>query len=153
VRPLLSNMPRVRLTHLEISVAPGSLTQAFADDLDQLLENVFGWSGTTRTSEHPAGGPSTDRTYAIPDGPNLVLREGPQALKVGGQDHLGFVVEGTELDRLVAECVALAAKDERVELDYVEDGKASSVDLGSSVFRTFFVRYLLPVWFQFESRS
>ena len=40
-----------------------------------------------------------------------------------------------------------------MELDYVVDGGASSVDLGESVFRTFFVRYLLPVWFQFESRS
>jgi hypothetical protein len=143
----------VRLTHLEISVAPGSLTQAFVDDLDRLLDVVFGWQGTTRTSQHPTQGPSSDRTYAIPNGPNLVLREGPQALMIGGQDHLGFAVDSDDLDRLVNDCLALASKDNRVSLDYVEDGKASSIDLGSSVFRTFFVRYLLPVWFQFESRS
>ena len=33
------------------------------------------------------------------------------------------------------------------------DGQAGGYDVGGMVYRTFFVRYLLPLWFQFESRE
>jgi hypothetical protein len=69
------------------------------------------------------------------------------------EDHLGFVVTGDELDRLLDGCNQLRRDEPRLELAHVTNGVASSVDLGDRVLRTFFVRLLLPIWFQFEARE
>jgi hypothetical protein len=54
---------------------------------------------------------------------------------------------------LAALCSDLATRDTRVELRYVEAGKPSRTSVGGMVFRTFFVRHLIPLWFQFECFS
>jgi hypothetical protein len=38
-----------------------------------------------------------------------------------------------------------------VELRHVRDGRARVIDVGPLVFKIFLVRFLLPVWFQFEA--
>jgi hypothetical protein len=143
----------MQLTHVEISLPTGTLTDGFADDLDRLLTGVFGWSARTRTVTHPTLGRSSERTYAVAGGLGLVLRERDEALGPGTEDHLGFAVDPDELDRILDGCQQLSAQDGRVALDYVVDGRASSIDLPDSVLRTFFVRYLLPISFQFEARQ
>jgi hypothetical protein len=138
----------MRLSHVEVSVGRGTLTDEFAADLDRLI-GIFGWHGTTRTVQHPVSGPSIERSYVISDGVSLVLREHDDALQPGTEDHLGFVVGPDEIQRLAAACVQLAHEDDRVELAHVVDGKPWSAEVGDRVLHTFFVRLLLPVWFQF----
>jgi hypothetical protein len=141
----------VELTHVELSVAAGTLQPVFEADLDRLLHGVFGWTGETAVEDVPSDGPSTARTYLVTAHVKLVLREQAIGLSPGTQDHLGFRVSNGELDRLVDATIALAAEDARVELRHVERGRALTVEVGSLVFKTFFVRFLVPVWFQFES--
>jgi len=142
---------RLTLTHVEVSIPRSTLTAAFESDLDRLLHDGFGWTGRTTVAEHPALGPTTERTYAMTNHVRLVLREAPTALQPGTEDHFGFQLEPGQIDDLAAKCIALANDDDRVELRYVDDGRASAIDLGDAVFRTFFVRYLIPLWFQFEA--
>ena len=141
------------MTHVELSVLPGTLGPRFDADLDQLLHDVFGWVGATTVDDVPDAGPSRSRTYVVSSRVKLVLREQQVATTAGTDDHLGFLVEPAELDELVERTLALASTDDRVELRHVRDGRASAVAGGSFVFRTFFVRFLLPVWFQFESHE
>lgn len=89
--------------------------------------------------------------YIVSSRVKLVLREQPIAMTAGTDDHLGFLVGPAELDDLVERTLALASTDDRLELRHVRDGRARAVSGGSFVFKTFFVRFLLPVWFQFES--
>jgi hypothetical protein len=140
----------VHLDHIELSVPVGSLTPALVTDLDLLLHDVLGWDGTSSTVNHPVDGPTTTRTYITHVGPRVVLRERAEAMRGGTEDHLGFVVEPAELDRLASRCSELAAADVDVEVRYLDGGRASRVVTGASVFRTFFVRPRLPLWIQFE---
>jgi len=141
----------VELTHVELSVATGTLHPRFEADLDRLLHDVFEWVGATSVDDVPDAGPSKSRTYVVSSHVKLVLREQPIAMTAGADDHLGFLVGPAELDELVERTVALARADDRLELRHVSDGRASAVAGGAFVFKTFFVRFLLPVWFQFES--
>jgi hypothetical protein len=141
----------MELTHVEVSVATGTLDPAFEADLDRLLHGVFGWTGATSVDRFPGAGWSRSRTYVVSSHVNFVLREQPTAMTAGTEDHLGFRLGPAELDELVERTVALASSDDRLELRHIEAGRATAVDLGSFVFKTFFVRYVLPVWFQFES--
>lgn len=141
----------MELTHVELSVASGALDPEFEADLDRLLHDVFGWVGATAVDEVPDAGSSKSRTYVVSPHVKLVLREQPMALTAGADDHLGFLVGSAELDDLLERTLALASHDDRLELRHVRHGRPSSVAGGSFVFRTFFVRFLLPVWFQFES--
>jgi hypothetical protein len=141
----------VELTHVELSVATGTLAPRFEADLDRMLHDVFGWVGATTVEDVPDAGPSTSRTYTVSSHVKLVLREQPIAPTAGTDDHLAFLVEPAELDQLVERTLALANTDDRLELRHVRDGRPSAVAGGPFVFKTFFVRFLLPVWFQFES--
>ena len=142
------------LTHVEISIPRDTLSGAFETDLDRLFVDVFGWPGTTRRFFHPVD--KTDRAeriYRLSSGQSLVLAEADVALQPGTDDHLGVHVDLDEFDRLVTGCVALAAADPRVELKYVTDGAALTTPAGGQTLRTFFVRFLLPVWIQVENRG
>jgi hypothetical protein len=143
----------MHLSHVEISLASGTMSEQWVSDLDRLLTGVFGWTGVTRTVDIPERGPTFERGYRMTGDVALVLREHEHALVAGMEDHLGFVVTGDELDRLLDGCNQLRGDEPRLELAHVTNGVASSVDLGDRVLRTFFVRLLLPIWFQFEARE
>jgi hypothetical protein len=139
------------LDHLEISVATGTITQTFAADLNGLLEDVFGWTATLRTVAHPKFGDTAELSYAIGSGFRLIVRETSRALQPGLEDHLGFTVDPDEFGRLTEACLRFASQRPRVELSYLASGLPMQVDLGDAAYKTFFVRFLLPVWFQFET--
>ena len=141
----------MRLNHIEISVPATTLIEGFAEDLDRLLKEGFGWSRALRTVGHPTLGPSVELSYDLGGPVRLVLREARAALQPGVEDHLGFGVDSEELDRLYEHCISLSRRNRRVELAYVEDGRPFQVNLGEATYRTFLVQFLLPVWFQFET--
>lgn len=67
----------MELTHVELSVAPGTLDSRFEADLDRLLHGVFGWVGATTVDDVPEPGPSKSRMYIVSSRVKLVLREQP----------------------------------------------------------------------------
>lgn len=134
----------MRLSHVELTVPVGSLTDEFCADLEQLLVGVLGLRAER------AG---TTRRYRLPTGQAITLNEGSSPIRADGDDHVGLEVEPAELDRILDDCLHLAARDDRVAFLHVNGGRASSIGEGEARFRTFFVHYLLPVWVQLESRG
>lgn len=139
----------MQLTHIDISVPRGTLSDDFVSGLEQLLCGVLGWRGGVSTTSRPGSEPSPSANYRG-ESMALTLHEADEGLRPGVEDHLGFMVDLGELDRLAAACAELAARDARFETLYLTDGVADSVDTGAGEFHTFFVRFGLPVWFQFE---
>ena len=134
----------MRLSHVELTVPSGTLTDEFCADLEQLMVGVLG------LRVERAG---STRRYRLPTGQAITLNEGESPLQAGGDDHVGIEVEASELDRLLEGCLDLAGRDDRVAFLHVEDGQPTSIGAGEGRFRTFFVHYLLPVWLQIESRG
>lgn len=139
----------MQLSHVDISVRRGVLTDDFVTGLERLVCGVFGWQGGARMLERPGFDPVRSASYRTPTAV-LTLHEADAALEPGDEDHLGFLVELDEMERLASACGRLAAEDARVETRYLTEGVADAVDIGSTVFHTFFVRFELPLWFQFE---
>jgi hypothetical protein len=137
----------MELTHVEISVEAGTV-----EGLECLLVDVLGWSALTQLVDHPVLGPSTEHVFTMTGGERFVVREVTgSALRAGTEDHLGFRMDSAELDRLFEACRRLRDRHPDLELSYVVDDKPFEADLGAVIFRTFFVRFRLPVWFQFEA--
>lgn len=139
----------MELSHVDISVPQGALTEDFVGGLERLVCGIFGWTGGARVVERPGFEPVRSASYRA-ESTVLTLHEADSALQPGDEDHLGFLVDLAELERLAAACGELAAGDPRFETRYLTDGVADAVDIGSRVFHTFFVRFRLPLWFQFE---
>jgi hypothetical protein len=142
----------MKVSHVDISVEQETLTDPFVRDLERLVCDVFGWSGGRRTQMQPGRDPTRTVSYRAA-GLTLTIREAASGLREGVEDHLGFVVDGPELERLARACAALASTDPRVETLYLDGDRPSSVDIGDTELRTFFVRFGLPLWFQFEHRG
>ena len=68
---------------------------------------------------------------------------------------IGHVQEETlgadEFGRLSEACLRLASQHARVELSYFDNGHPMRIATEGGAYKTFFVRFLLPVWFQFET--
>ena len=142
----------MRLDHIEISVPLGTLTQTFATDLDLLLGDIFGWTGSSpRVVVHPRFGETAEVSYAIESGLRLIIREAARPLQCGQEDHLGLSVGSDEFARLAEACLRLASQHAQVELSYLDNGHPLRIEFDGGAYKTFFVRFLLPVWFQFET--
>ena len=143
------------LSHVELTVPAELLSDDGRAGLDRLLCGAFGWSVRVDTSTNPVDGSTHHAaTYRLSSGQALVLRAGTEGdvVRAGAEDHIGVAVDSDELDRIFGACAALANEDDRVEFKYVVDGRPSAVETPELIFRTFFVRYLLPLWIQVEAR-
>ena len=90
----------MHLDHVELSVARGTLTERFCADLDRLLTDVLGWPGETRELFHPIDHVDRrERVYRLPERQYLVLHETDEPGPLGGDDHIGLLVDSTTLDR------------------------------------------------------
>jgi hypothetical protein len=144
----------VHIDHVEISVARGTLSAEFCNDLDRLLCDILGWRGETKEFVHPLDNVlRRERTYRLPNGQFVVLNEADTYSRDDTDDHFGIVVPSEELDRIFDSCRELHDRDDRLEMRYVVDDKPSTVDIGPALLRAIFVRYLLPRWIDIQSRD
>lgn len=145
----------MRIDHIDISLPRGTFNESFCDDLDKLLTDILGWPGETRRLTSPLDGTlRVERVYWLPNGNQfLVLREAEEALQPGFEDHIGVMVAPPELDRVFNQCQDLAAIDNRVQLGWTVKDLPLAVEAGAVVLRGFFVRYLLPLWLDIQTRD
>jgi hypothetical protein len=141
------------LDHVEMTVPRGTLTEAWCADVDRLLVGIFGWSGSTTRMTHPqTGGPVTARFYKISEDQFLVVNENEDHMSAGFDDHVGLRVNTkAEIDGLFAKCKALAAQDERVTFMHVYDGRMTELKREGKVTHGFYVKYMLPVFFDIQA--
>ena len=137
-------MPDLRFNHMELTLPKGSLDEGgVREDIRRFYSEVFGFK--------------TDDPYILKQKALLLSTdsEGSQFILVTqqtkhmhspGYDHLGFMYETrTEVDDVLAKCQKYQEHDDRVELVVYDD-----MDTRAGKVHTFYVKYLLPIWFDIQ---
>ena len=124
--------------HMELTIPKGQLTDEWIADFDAFYGDVFGWSGKRWRS---LGG------YLVDAGDNqdqfLLIVDTDKHLSSPGMDHLGLLAKSSEhVMEMWDKVQAWKAKDNRVET--VEQYE---FDTGRYMVTAFYVRYLLPIYF------
>lgn len=143
------------LNHFEITVPRGTLTDEFCRDIDQLLVGILGWGeGKTHRFPHQIQGyPVVARFYKINKDQFGVINEHENFQRAGHDDHVGFHIESVPtLERILAQIKELAARDDRVEFMNLPGGEFASFQEGKIVSTGFYVRYLLPFFFDLQTK-
>jgi hypothetical protein len=128
----------MRFNHMELTFARGALDEATRSAIDSFYGDVLGWRCTPYELFGQLG------HLLLPDeGQFILLMESDDPISSPGLDHLGLLLDSrAEVDSLHDQCVAFAEKDERLELLDFDDLVNPRVTQ-----RLFYVRYLLPLWF------
>lgn len=131
----------LRFNHMELTFAPGTLTPEFRAQVDEFYGPVFGFKGV----DTEVVGQLT-HILLSGEGQFILLAEGDKHIHSPGYDHLGFLHDSrTEVDDLLARCKRHRARDDRVQIKEYED-----LVVGDLTVHAFYVRYLLPIWFDVQ---
>ena len=136
----------LRFNHMELTFGEGMLTEEFRTDIDAFYNGVFGF-GSSRVElvgQDCHFLRVDDRAEQF-----ILLAESPKPMSSPGYDHLGFLMDTrAEVDDLLAACKAFQAKDDRVQIKEYDD-----LVNGDHVTHAFYVKYLLPIWFDVQSQE
>ena len=137
----------LRFNHMELTLPVGTLTDEFRAGLDGFYGGVFGF-GTHVT---PIMGQDCHFIRVDDKAEQFILvAEHKSPMSSPGYDHLGFLMDTrSEVDELLARCKAFQATDDRVQIKEYDD----LVSNGEHVTHAFYVRYLLPIWFDVQSQE
>jgi hypothetical protein len=133
---------RMRFNHMELTVPTGTLDDVFRKEVDDFYGEVFGWTGV----DTEVVGQLCHILLTGDGGDFLLLAESDRPISSPGYDHLGLL-QGTraEVDLLLDRCRSRQAKDERVRIKEYED-----LVTGDLVVHAFYVKHLLPIWFDVQ---
>lgn len=135
-------MAKMRFNHMELTLPKGTLDAGFRKDAAAFYGDLFGW----QTMDIDLLGQSC-LYLQVDDGQFLLLAESDKPISVPGYDHLGLLLDGrSEVDAMLEKCLAFQAADDRVEIKQYED-----LVQGPVTVRAFYVRYLLPIYFDIQS--
>jgi hypothetical protein len=132
----------MRFNHMELTFERGTLDEIFRKEVDAFYGDVFGWNGI----DTEVVGQLTHILLAGDRGDFILLAESGKPMQSPGYDHLGLL-QGTraEVDDLLAKCKEWQARDDRVQIKEYDD-----LVVGDLVTHAFYVRYLLPIWFDVQ---
>ena len=131
-----------RFNHMELTLPKGGLTEHRAD-ISKFYTEVFGFEALDVDILKQTGlllrtDPETSQF--------ILVTEQHKHLSSPGYDHLGFLYDTrAEVDALLEECQKRQEQDPRVELKLYDD-----IPAGESTVRAFYVRFLLPIWFDVQ---
>jgi hypothetical protein len=126
---------------MELTVAPGTVTDDFRADVAAFYGDILGWE--VKQIEVLGG----LQLYLSPDpGQFLLVVEHERHLSSPGYDHLGLLCDTrAEVDALLDGIDTYAQKDDRVRVKRYTD-----LVTGNVVVHAFYVKYLLPIWFDVQ---
>jgi hypothetical protein len=134
---------QIRLNHMELTFPKGTLTDVFRKEVDDFYGSIFGWRGI----DTQVVGQDVHILLIGDRGDFILLAESSKPMSSPGYDHLGLLHSTrAEVDDLLEQCQAYAARDERVQIKNYDD----LVNPGDLVVRAFYVRFLLPIWFDVQ---
>jgi hypothetical protein len=134
----------LRFNHMELTVAKGALGDEGRADIKAFYGEVFGFEALDVPLFQQEGlllrtDPDTSQF--------LLLMESETPIDSPGYDHLGFLFETRdEVDDRLEQVRRWQEKDDRVRIKEYED-----LVTGSTTVHAFYVRYLLPIWFDVQS--
>ena len=133
----------LRFNHMELTLPPGALDATTRSEIARFYGEVFGWLPLDVPILGQQG--LLLRTDAETSQFVLVV-ESKKPVSVPGYDHLGLLLEKrAEVDRALAAIQRWQASDERVQIKEYED-----LVQGDVTVHAFYVRYLLPIWFDVQ---
>lgn len=137
---------RMRLNHMELTFPRGTLDDVFRKEVDDFYGTVFGWTGI----DTEVVGQLTHILLTGTVGDFVLLAESGKPMSSPGYDHLGLLQETrADVDELLERCKEFQARDDRVQIkDY--DDLVTPTDGGDLVVRAFYVKFLLPIWFDVQ---
>lgn len=131
----------LRFNHMELTFPPGTLTPEFRAEVDAFYGPIFGFQGLDTEVVGQLA-----HLLLTGEGQFILLAEGERHLQSPGYDHLGFLFDTrAEVDGLLARCKEFQARDPRVQIKNYDDLVA-----GDLTVRAFYVKYLLPIWFDVQ---
>jgi hypothetical protein len=135
-------MGRVRFNHMELTVPRGTLDADMRADLTAFYGDVLGWQ--TMDVQIVGGNQFLMRPD---DGQFILVAEHDRPLQAPGYDHLGLLCDSrADVDELLEQCQRWQEKDDRLRLKVYDD-----LDTPNLVVHAFYVKYLLPIWFDVQS--
>jgi len=127
---------------MELTFPPGTLDETYRRDVASFYGGLFGWA----TSDVEVVGQSC-QYLRVDDGQFLLLAESPKPMQSPGYDHLGLLCETrAEVDELLGRIKEFQASDDRVRIKEYED-----LVTGNLTVHAFYVKYLLPIFFDVQS--
>ncbi len=135
-------MATIRFNHMELTLPLGGLGE-HGQDIRRFYGEVFGFQAI----DVPIVG-QTGLLLATDDEVSqfILVTEMEKHMSSPGYDHLGFLCESrAEVDRLREVCGQWQSRDERVAIKDYDD-----LTIGDTTVRAFYVRYLLPIWFDVQ---
>jgi hypothetical protein len=132
---------KMRFNHMELTLPVGSLDDTLRADLQRFYGDVLGWN----TFDVPLLDQLT--YYMSPDdGQFILLAESDKPLSSPGFDHLGLLLDSREdVDRVLEQCRKFQEHDERMRIKEYDD-----LVTGPVIVRAFYVKYLLPIYFDIQ---
>ena len=135
-------MANVRFNHMELTFAPGTLDESFRREVATFYGELFGWEA----SDVDVVGQNC-QYLRVDDGQFLLLAESERPMQSPGYDHLGLLCDTrAEVDDLVTRAKAYRDRDDRVQVKEYDD-----LVTGSLTVHAFYVKYLLPIYFDVQS--
>jgi len=132
----------MRFNHMELTFPRGTLTPEFREEVDAFYGSIFGW----KTSDTEIVGQLCHLLMPDPD-QFILLAEGDKPMSSPGFDHLGLLQDTRqEVDDILAACRRVAETDDRVQIKEYKD-----LVYPNLVVHAFYVKYLLPIWFDVQS--
>jgi len=134
-------MTRVRFNHIELTYGRGELTEQLRAEIDAFYGEVFGWDGRDVPIMNQQG-----HLLRVDDEQFILLLEADRPMSSPGYDHLGLLMDDrASVDLTLERCRGWQRNDDRVQLKEYED-----LDTPSLTVHAFYVRYLLPIWFDVQ---
>jgi hypothetical protein len=135
-------MPEMRFNHMEMTLATGTLDDAFRTDLETFYAGVLGWE----SMPYELFGRGGHLLRPDPD-QFILLLEVDEPVSSPSYDHLGLLVDGREeVDELLEVCKRFQQKDGRMAIKEMDDLVSPNV-----VCHAFYFRFLLPFWFDVQA--
>ncbi|WP_372748205.1 VOC family protein [Litorivivens sp.] len=134
----------MRLNHMELTFAEGALTPAKKQQITDFYRDLFGWN----TLEIDIMDQKALLLMLDEDVSQFILlAESPEPMQSPGYDHLGLLFDSREeVDALLAKAKAMQAVNNEIQIKEYED-----LDEGGTIVHSFYVRHLLPIWFDVQS--
>jgi hypothetical protein len=137
-------MGTLRFNHMELTLPKGTLADDGRADITAFYGEVFGFEALDVPIFDQLGlllrtDPETSQF--------LLLMESDTPIDSPGYDHLGFLFDTRdEVDDRLERVKRWQEKDDRIRIKEYED-----LHTGSTIVHAFYVRYLLPIWFDVQS--
>ena len=133
----------LRFNHMELTLPPGALDDATRSEIARFYGDVFGW----HSLDVPILGQQGLLLRTDEETSQFVLVvESVKPVSVPGYDHLGLLLETrADVDRTLEAVRSHRARDERVQIKEYQDLVEGDVTV-----HAFYVRYLLPIWFDVQ---